>query len=141
MEVIVRRAAREEILPLRHAVLRPGLPLADAWFDGDDAPDTIHAGAFRAGANVACVSLMARPWRDAGWQLRGMATHPDVRGQRLGARLLRFVEDELRGALLWCNARVESAGFYAHHGWTVESDEFDIPGVGPHVVMRREVPA
>lgn len=138
--MVVRRATRDEILPLRHAVLRPGLPVAEAWFDGDDDPATVHAGAFRDdGAPVGCVTLMPRPWRDAAWQLRGMATHPDVRGRGVGKALLAFAENGR--TRLWCNARVAAAGFYAKHGWTVESDEFDLPGVGPHVVMRREVPA
>jgi predicted GNAT family N-acyltransferase len=136
--VVVRRATRDEILPLRHAVLRPGLPAEEAWFDGDDEPSTFHIGAFRDdGALVGCVTLMRRRRGDAGWQLRGMATREDVRGRGVGAALLGFVGATLGGAALWCNARVEAADFYAHHGWTVESAPFDLPGVGPHVVMRR----
>ena len=46
MKVVLRRASLEEILALRHAVLRPGLPLESAAFEGDDAPDTLHFGAF-----------------------------------------------------------------------------------------------
>jgi predicted GNAT family N-acyltransferase len=147
--VVVRRSARDEILPLRHAILRPGLPEAEAHFDGDDESATIHVGAFLArsprdtvardgddGA-VGCVTLMRRPWRDVAWQLRGMATREDVRGRGVGAALLAFVGGALRDGPVWCNARVEAAGFYARHGWTVESEPFDVAGVGPHVVMRR----
>jgi predicted GNAT family N-acyltransferase len=147
--VVVRRATRDEILPLRHAVLRPGLPVADAHFDGDDDPATFHGGAFfvgspsvaarggDGGALVGCVSVMRRPRGDVPWRLRGMATREDVRGRGVGAALLAFVGAAVRDAPVWCEARVEAAGFYARHGWTVESEPFDVPGVGPHVVMRR----
>lgn len=139
--VLVRAATRDAILALRHAVLRPGLPEDAARFDGDDDPATVHVGAFLPdGTPVGCVSLMPRPWRDAPMQLRGMATRDDVRGAGVGRALLAFVAATLPAVRLWCNARVESAGFYARHGWTVESAPFDLPGVGPHVVMRREAP-
>lgn len=139
--VVVRRTTRDEILPLRHAVLRPGLPESEAHFDGDDEPATQHVGAFRDdGALVGCVTLMGRPREGASWQLRGMATRADVRGRGVGVAMLAFVEAALGDARLWCNARVEASGFYARHGWTVESAPFDLPGVGPHVVMGREVP-
>jgi predicted GNAT family N-acyltransferase len=36
---------------------------------------------------------------------------------------------------IWCNARVSAMGFYRKAGWTVESEEFEIEGVGPHVRM------
>ena len=74
----------------------------------------------------------------AGWQLRGMATVPTVRGQGHGAALVRRVEDVVRGWggwLLWCNARVAAVAFYERLGWEVVGDEFDIPTVGaafPH---------
>src|SRR5262245_31774314 len=108
--VVVRRATRDEILPLRHAVLRPGLPVAEAHFDGDDEPSTRHVGAFRQddGALVGCVSLMRRPRDGAVWQLRGMATRDDVRGRGVGAAILAFVDTTLGDDPLWCNARIEA---------------------------------
>ena len=60
--LLLRRAALAEVLPLRHAELRPGMPLAAATFPGDDDPATLHCGAFLAadGTAVGCVSLMPR---------------------------------------------------------------------------------
>ena len=136
----VRRAALADILPLRHAVLRPGRPLATAHFDGDDAPDTLHLAAWLNGAVVGCASLMRRPWRDEpAWQLRGMATRADLARRGIGAAVLAAAE-QAAAPLLWCNARLAAVPFYARCGWTVVSEEFDVPDVGPHPEMVRRVP-
>ena len=78
-----------------------------------------------------------------------IAEHPDIAAcalaplcvsqplQRrgIGRQLLSFAVDPR--VLHWCNARVEAIGFYAKAGWTVESEPFEIPTVGPHVKMLR----
>ena len=140
---VLRRATLAEILPLRHAVLRPGLPREAAAFEGDDEATTRHFGAFTpSGEVVGCLSLVRRPWRGAeAHQLRGMATDPAHArsgvGRALLAHALAAVEAETGIAVVWCNARTEAAGFYRRLGWEIVSDPFDIPGVGPHVVMLR----
>jgi GNAT superfamily N-acetyltransferase len=142
-QITFRRATLAEILPLRHAVLRPGLPLAEAAFEGDDEPTTRHFGAFLpAGENVGCLSLVRRPWRDEpAHQLRGMATAPAHARRGIGRGLLemaaRAIEAETGVRLLWCNARTEAAGFYRRFGWEVVSGPFEIVGVGPHHGMVR----
>jgi predicted GNAT family N-acyltransferase len=140
-DVLLRQAAFDEIIALRHAVLRPGLPPESAAFDGDDAPDTHHFGAFDGGAAVGCLSFMRRDRDGEAHQLRGMATAAAVRGAGVGRALLAFADEALVAATgihgLWCNARVESIGFYERVGWVVVSDVFDVPGVGPHRVMVR----
>ena len=142
----VRPATLADILPLRHAILRPGLPLATAHFDGDDDPTTIHLAAVLDDddAVVGCATLMARPSRDrAAWQLRGMATRADLARCGVGRAVLAAAEALVRERgdplFLWCNARLVAVPFYASGGWRVVSDEFDIPGVGPHHVMVREL--
>lgn len=139
--IVVRPAALAEIIALRHAVLRAGMPREAAQFDGDDEPATLHVGAFLPdGAVVGCASAMCRPFddRDA-HQLRGMATRPDLVGRGVGARVLGLVETTLAPAFLWCNARVPAAEFYRRLGWTVVSDVFDIPTAGPHYRMTRDL--
>jgi len=142
----LRRASLDEILPLRHAVLRPGLPLHTARFDGDDEPATRHFGAFVAptGAAVACVSCIRRRREGAdAWQVRGMATRADLAGRGIGRGLLTFALDALRAEggprLVWCNARVTALRFWERAGWTVASDVFEIPGVGSHRVLERRL--
>ncbi len=132
----IQRVAVGIILPLRHAVLRAHLPPETACFPGDGDGSTVHLAALADGEPVACASYMAVPLDgEPAYQLRGMATHPAWRGTGLGRQLLGFAESLLRDdpiRLRWCNARTSAIGFYATMGWTVVSDEFDIPTAGPH---------
>jgi predicted GNAT family N-acyltransferase len=139
-EIPCRRVAVAEILPLRHRILRPGLPFETARFDGDDDPGTRHYAAVSAGAPVACLSLMTSEWEGRpAWQLRGMATDSGEQGRGLGRQLLELAVSEAasdhpeRG--FWCNARASAVGFYERLGWRVVSEPFDVPTAGPHVKM------
>jgi GNAT superfamily N-acetyltransferase len=140
----IQRVAVDIILQLRHAVLRPQLPFASACFDGDSAGSTLHLAALAAGQTVACASFMIAPFDgESAYQLRGMATHPDWRGQGLGRQLLAHAEFLLRDdpiRLRWCNARTSAIGFYTTMGWTVVSDIFEIPTAGPHRRMMARPP-
>jgi GNAT superfamily N-acetyltransferase len=147
-DVEVRRASPAEVIDLRHAVLRQGLPRSEAVFPGDDAPTSLHYGAFRAGRIVCCATLHANLWQgEPAWQLRGMATAPELRRQGLGRRVLAQMEQDLRAMaargeaplLLWCNARVPAVAFYREMGWEVVSEQFDIPTAGPHVRMMKRL--
>jgi predicted GNAT family N-acyltransferase len=137
----VERVPLSVILPLRHAILRPGLPLATANFDGDDAPGTDHWACFDAsGAVTAVLSVMDAPFPDApgpARQLRGMASATP--GSGAGSALIAEVQRR-DPRPMWCNARLRAVPFYARHGWTVVSPCFDIAGVGPHHRMTWETP-
>lgn len=142
----VRPIGAEETRPLRHAVLRPGRPWVDTVFPGDDHPATVHLGAFDGDRLVGIASLYreARQGRGDGWRLRGMATAVDARGLGAGRALLGACVAHVAahgGGELWCNARTPAVTFYAAAGLQVVSDEFEIAGVGPHVVMSADVAA
>lgn len=141
----VRRITAEEVRPLRGRALRPGQEHGETAYAGDDT--AVHLGVF-AGDELVGIASLYREDRAGGpaggWRLRGMATDAGVRGQGLGAALLGACADEVAaagGAELWCNARMSAVGFYLRAGFTVVSDEFDITGIGPHVVMTRPLPA
>jgi GNAT superfamily N-acetyltransferase len=132
--------------PLRLLVLRPGGTLADAQWADDAIPGAFHAGV-RHGHAVVCVGSFhpqahaALP-ANSPWRLRGMATHPAHRGTGAGEALLRFALAELRhegAGLLWCHARRSAMGFYQRLGFIVHGPEFEVPGIGPHVLMSRAV--
>jgi GNAT superfamily N-acetyltransferase len=143
-EVDVRPVAASEIRPLRREVLRPGRPAADSIYPGDDEPTTVHLAAFAQDRIVGIASLYreSRPGADPavpGWRLRGMASAPDTRRRGIGRALLEAVVSHVAaagGGEVWCNARTPAIGFYARHGFVVLSEPFDIPRIGPHVVMR-----
>ena len=68
-----------------------------------------------------------------------MATRADLVRRGLGSALLRYavgvLPDGARARCLWCHARLEAVPFYLRMGWTVASERFDIPDVGPHHAM------
>jgi ribosomal protein S18 acetylase RimI-like enzyme len=139
----IRRVDVAAARPLRRRVLRAGILDADARFDGDDAPDTLHAGAFVDGRLVAVATVIRRSPPGEGletaWQVRGMATEPGDRGRGLGGRLLDTLVEHARasgGSLVWCNARVRAIPLYERHGFEREGDVFVVEGLGPHVRMR-----
>ena len=139
--VTVEEVAAEITYGLRRAVLRPDG--GEVTWAGDEDPATFHLAARTPDGTVVGVvrfSPAPCPWRDAAapWQLRGMATDPAVRGSGAGRALLAegLARVAARGGdLVWCDARVGAAAFYERHGFTVVSEPFDKPGIGPHVGM------
>jgi GNAT superfamily N-acetyltransferase len=136
-DLLIRRADIAEIVPLRHAILRAGLPVAAAHFPGDEHPTSFHAAALTpTGQCVGCATLHLNHWdNQPAHQLRGMAVVAHLQGTGLGSALLSFVESHARttpARLLWANARTPALPFYRKHGWTPVGHEFEIPTAGPH---------
>jgi predicted GNAT family N-acyltransferase len=134
----------EEIIDLRHEILRRGLARKLAHFDGDDEPTTRHVVAEIDGRIVGCATILRRPWNgQPAYQLRGMAVAEGLQGQGIGTKLLneidRVVREEGFTSQLWCNARTPASKFYRKHGWEIASDAFVIQHAGPHVKMTRKL--
>jgi GNAT superfamily N-acetyltransferase len=140
--------------PLRQEVLRPGRAVRDCIYPGEDDSRTAHAAALlRPGPPAADFTVLAvgvvmaeppqwDPGIDDGWRLRGMATHPDHRGQGLGGWVLDFLMGHVSGqggGLLWCNARVPALGLYRRADFASRGPVFELPEIGPHQVMWRTV--
>jgi predicted GNAT family N-acyltransferase len=139
---LIRRITAEEVRPLRHRVLRPGQAFEETRYPGDEAG--VHFGAFDGEGRLVGIASLYREDRAGGpaggWRLRGMATDPAVRGAGFGAAVLAASIDHVAGeggTELWCNARLPAVGFYRRAGFDVVSDEFEVDGIGPHVVMVR----
>jgi GNAT superfamily N-acetyltransferase len=151
--VIVRGCTALELVPLRHRMLRQGLPVKEAHFPGDDLPTTRHAGAFVDNNAVCCATLLLHPWEnETAWRLRGMATDLSMQKTGVGKAVLQFLTDWVLTEpppealinskptrLFWCNARTPALEFYKKQGWTIVSEEFDIPTAGPHHNMVRRI--
>ena len=131
----------EAVIPLRHEVLRPGLPVETCYFEGDDAETTRHFAWVEDGRVVSIATVMRQSRAFAGdrvpFQLRGMATAPDVAGRGIGSAFLQALHREL-DADWWCNARAVAVRFYERNGLKTVGDVFDIPGIGDHYVMRTQ---
>ncbi|MGO9488234.1 MAG: GNAT family N-acetyltransferase [Solirubrobacteraceae bacterium] len=133
--------------PLRMAVLRPHEPADRAMYRAEEDPATLHVAAIRGEDEVLAVgSVMPDPYpgspQPGDWRVRGMATRPDLRGTGLGALVLARCEQHARGEgglRLWCNARVGARRFYEHAGLVAEGEVFELPGIGPHVLMSKRL--
>jgi predicted GNAT family N-acyltransferase len=149
MTIAVRVVDGTATRELRRAVLRPAWPVGSAMH-GDENPDAVHLAAVDDGDRVvgSCVVLprpyVLRPDQDAAWQLRGMATVPELRGQGVGGAVVAqaLIEVAQRGArLLWCEARIGAVEFYRRHGFGVDGPEFEHAETGiAHFPMSRAVP-
>ncbi|MBM3289334.1 MAG: GNAT family N-acetyltransferase [Candidatus Hydrogenedentes bacterium] len=143
VELECRVAALEEILPLREAVIIAGTG-RPAEFPGDRDAATVHFGAFLDGANVCCGTFMLNEWfGEPAYQLRGMATRPDLRGRGAGAAMLVAAERHIAAHTpvrqLWCSARIGAVAFYQKCGWSVVSEVYEVPNVGPHRKMCKRI--
>lgn len=136
------RVGVEVVRALRSEILRPGQAPEELVYHGDDAPDTLHAAVFERGEAIAAASVMrdSFPPRPGAcdWRVRGMATLRHARRRGAGSALLDMCIEHVRdagGALLWCNARVPARGFYERAGLAALGEVFEIPRIGPHVLM------
>jgi GNAT superfamily N-acetyltransferase len=138
--------------PLRQEVLRPGRAVRHCVYPGEDDPRAAHGAALRRGPASGDLTVLAvgvvlpepPPWDpdvDDGWRLRGMATRPDSRRRGLGRQVLDLLIGHvaLGGGLLWCNARTPALAFYQRAGFLPRGEVFEIPEIGPHLVMWRIV--
>ena len=143
--VTVDEVPPEVTYELRGAILRPNG--GEITWPGDEDAETFHLAARIDGRVVGVVRFSPAPcpWRplaSEAWQLRGMATDTVVRGSGAGRAM---VENGLQrvaargGDLVWCDARTTAAGFYERMGFTVVTDEFDKPGIGPHLGMCKDL--
>ena len=120
----------EETLPLRQAILRPGLPIEASRYDGDELAMAGHFGVFEGQVLLAVGSVLPEICRDpngdtsmssaGAWRLRGMATLPQARGRGCGSEIVRACLQHARdqgGSVVWCNARTGATEFYLRHGF------------------------
>ena len=137
----VREIQAEETYPLRARVLRPGQPPQSSRYPGDGLG--LHLGFFLKGELVSTVSAYPEDnplfSEEGQWRIRGMATIPEHQGKGYGRELIRKLVSQGREKnipLFWCNARERAIPFYVREGFTVESELFEIPGIGPHKILR-----
>lgn len=136
-EFVVREVPVAATRPLRQAILRPHQSADEL---AEHEPPSAYAVAASAGEEPAAVGFVAPDGVPGSWRIRGMATRPEDRGRGAGAAVLdALVAHALEhGATrIWCNARTPARAFYERAGFKVVSQEFEVPEIGPHVVMER----
>ena len=141
-EIIIRPISAGEARPLRGAVLRPGRPHGESIYPGDDAPETLHVGAFLERELVGVASVFRDPLpgnpETGAWRLRGMVVAPAAQRNGHGRALLESCVAHVvahGGRKLWCNARSTAEGFYRSLGFETAGEEFETPDGIPHFLM------
>jgi GNAT superfamily N-acetyltransferase len=142
--ITVDRVDPQLTYPLRQQVLRPHQGLASVMTAGDRDPAGAAFAARTADGTVVGTAVVRPeecPWRPGepgAWRLRGMATAPELRGQGIGALVLRAAIAHISvngGKLVWCNARTPALRFYEREGFRTHGDQWVDPQIGPHVAM------
>ncbi len=144
--MIVKRIHLKDTFKIRRSVL--GIEGIDSSynFTGDKESDTFHLGAFVDNNLVSVASFYFNPNPnfniDNQYQLQGMATLENHRKQGFSRELLNVAFPIIKQNfcnLVWCNARIEARAFYEKLGFEVFGDEFEVEGIGRHVLMFREI--
>lgn len=138
-DMLVRAVTLEQSRPLRQAVLRPHQTVEE--LAAHEAPGAFAAGVFSDDQLVA-VGLVAPDGGPSAWRVRGMATAPSARGHGAGTAVLDALLAHAVSAgarRVWCNARTSARSLYERAGFRVVSDEFELPQIGPHLVMELRI--
>ncbi|WP_440067400.1 GNAT family N-acetyltransferase [Tenacibaculum discolor] len=136
----IKNISAQETYKIRLAVLRNNIDLPYK-FKEDEFENTFHLGAFYNNKLVGIASFMRNRIdvvKGEQYQLRGMATLPEVRGMGAGRSLIEEAKRTLKAKdinVLWCNARKEAVGFYESLNFVTIGEEFEVQKVGPHFKM------
>ncbi len=139
----IRLISASATYTLRNKVLRPGRPVSECYFSGDDSEGSFHLGVFNDEKLIGVASFIknSNPFFDhlIQYQLRGMAVLPDFKGKGFGSLLLKEAESKIKrehqDPFLWFNARVTATDFYQKHGYECYGKRFEVSGVCEHIVM------
>ncbi|MFD0992050.1 GNAT family N-acetyltransferase [Tenacibaculum geojense] len=142
---MVKKITPEETYFLRKNVLRKNIDLPYK-FQGDLNKETFHLGVFN-NSEIVCIgtfmsSNLNQLQGNKHYQLRGMATAENSRGNGFGLALIKESVTILKSKnvdYLWCNARVEAVGFYQKLGFKVIGKSFNVEKVGEHYKMYKKV--
>jgi GNAT superfamily N-acetyltransferase len=148
LEASVRPISANEAQSFRDRVLRLGTSPGQSIYSGDDAPDTLHLGAFVGGQLVSAATICREPMSSTSttnsWRLRGMATLEEFRGKgwgkHLGAHCVRYVISQ-GGTRVWCTARMSASRFYHNLGFKKHGEPFRLPEYSDedYIFMLRDV--
>lgn len=107
-----------------------------------EPPGSVASGAYDDA--LIAVGLVGPEGGPGAWRIRGMATIPEARGRGAGTAVLSALVEHAVGngaTRIWCNARIGARSLYERAGFRVDSEQFEIPEIGPHYVMELAVDA
>ncbi len=145
-DIIVEVARLEEIIDVRHQVLRQGQPRSSCYYPEDTYKYTVHFAAKLNNEIVGCASIYKESHPDfslkQSWRIRGMAVCEVFQGRNIGTQLLETCINHVikqKGGVIWCNARMNAVKFYKNSGFKIIGKEFELPGIVPHYLMAKNL--
>lgn len=137
----IKEITASQTRPLRHSVLRPGLPVESVTYTEDSQEGSLHFGLFIDELLVTVASFYKQSnalfQAKSQYQLRGMATDPAYRNKNAGKMLLNYAIcrlKEMNAELLWCNGRLVAQSFYERLEFMTIGEMFLSVEI-PHKVM------
>ncbi len=106
-----------------------------------EPPDAFAIGAFE-GDQLIAVGLVGPEGEARAWRVRGMATLPEARRRGAGGAVLEALLDRARAGgahEVWASVRTPARTLYERAGFRVDSQVYEVPHIGPHVMMRRRL--
>ncbi|MFD1316416.1 GNAT family N-acetyltransferase [Namhaeicola litoreus] len=144
MSVEIKLIAAPETYALRKQELRKNMTLSEK-IPGDFEESTLHLGLYENN-KLACIATFMPAendlFKENQYRLRGMATDEKHQKKGYGKAVLLKAEEILKEKgidLIWCNARVVALDFYKKLGYEIIGGEFDIPQIGGHYVMFKNI--
>ena len=149
-EIEITEVTVEEVRPLRSRYLRPHQPDEAVIYESDCNPTARHFVARDADGRLLGVASLCfqdriagmPPFGHPGMRMRGLAVEDDRRGEGIGAALVAHmlaIGQEAGIVEAWATAPTRSTRFYKRHRLRPMSDEFEVVGIGPHVVVARNL--
>lgn len=139
---MIRYISLAETMPARSAALRNNAPFSECGIPEDSMENCFHLGYELKGEIVGTASFFPvnlAAEKGKGFQLRLMGVKPDYQRKSIGKLILERGIELLKARkdthYIWCNARMYAMGFYENMGMKKDSEEFDIPKIGPHYRM------
>jgi predicted GNAT family N-acyltransferase len=145
MNYSFQRESAMDLRSLRFLVLWPHKQaMEECLLEQDFEEHTSHFSARDdQGELVSCCTVMHElrciDGQEFPLRLRAMAAHPSVRRKGVSKLLLQYVEKEFPGLAFWCDAREIAVPFYLSCGWEVKSEVYQIPIIGPHFLMVKDI--
>jgi ribosomal protein S18 acetylase RimI-like enzyme len=135
-----------DTFPIRQSVLRPGKPLTECAFDGDNLDSTKHLGLFVNKEICGITSIYenknSKFTEQNQSQIRGMAVLKNHQQLGYGVLLMKQAEEyaiSKKADLIWFNAREIAIPFYNKLNYLIIEVPFEIGNIGTHYVMYKKL--
>jgi len=142
----VKQITANECYAIRQQVLWQHKSVTECGITIDSQEGAFHLGAF-LNDELVCIGSFFKQvnpqFNQANqYRLRAMATLPIAQKKGTAKSLLEFAVQKLKTKdqdLLWCDARLIATGFYSKLGFSTKGTSYEIPIIGTHYLMYKQM--